>query len=223
MKQDNETITLNQIEHISYPGGEYLFTPYYGGTPEQVYEFLWFLSHEVELRNKWWNVKAGDMVFDIGCRLGSWTLPALAAGGTVWAIDPCRDSFFPLATQLFLNQFDTRCRHVAIMLGSETKMADFYATENAGAGEGVPEQRLMYTLDCLAQTCSKIDWIKIDVEGGELDVLQGAVQSLIKFSPTVIVEYHDHLGASSDKVRELMSSLGYAEELDGVHGLWLKA
>lgn len=213
-------ITLNYIEAMKEG---YLFTPCWGGSDNEVSEFLWFIDNERDLRKKWWHIKPGEVVFDIGCRFGSWTLPALAAGAIVFAIDPCRDSFFPLATQLCLNQIDVRCRHLPIMLGNENKIADFYAKENAGKGEGTPEKRMMFTFDVFAMPLPRLDWIKIDVEGAELEVLQGAKESLQKFSPRVIVEYHEQFGASIKAIQDYMRSLRYCQqEQEGVHGLWIK-
>ena len=39
---------------------------------------------------------------------------------------------------------------------------------------------------------NKIDFIKIDVEGYELDVLIGGKQTINKFKPTMLIEINDH-------------------------------
>lgn len=218
MGEQLQTINLGAIEKVKFKGGEYQFSPYWGGTTEDIGEFLWFLGNELDLRDKWWDIKAGEVVFDIGCRYGSWTLPALASGAYVWAIDPCKESYWALATQLFLNQFNTRCIHSNFMLGSENKIAEFNVESNSN-GEG--EKRLMTTIDSLVK--GKVDWIKIDTEGAELDILQGGVRTLTEYSPKLIVEYHDHYKPGSTvKIRELLFSLGYKEEIAGDHGLWSK-
>lgn len=51
------------------------------------------------------------------------------------------------------------------------------------------------TLDSVIPNSTKIDFIKIDVEGGEFNVLKGAKNILTKDSPIVIFEFG--LGASN--------------------------
>jgi 2-polyprenyl-3-methyl-5-hydroxy-6-metoxy-1,4-benzoquinol methylase len=48
-------------------------------------EFI--IDEETPLRERYWQPKAGDVCIDIGAFHGSYTLPALAAGATVYAID----------------------------------------------------------------------------------------------------------------------------------------
>lgn len=50
------------------------------------------------------------------------------------------------------------------------------------------------TLDEIIQGNIRINFIKIDVEGGEFDALKGAKQILVKYKPKVIFEFG--LGAS---------------------------
>ena len=54
-----------------------------------------------------------------------------------------------------------------------------------------------------------VDLIKIDVEGHELEVLQGASQTIAASRPTLIVEIK---GNRFDEVTRLLQSLGYAVE-----------
>src|SRR5271157_1076755 len=44
---------------------------------------------EEEIRSLYWNIKENDIVIDVGCFMGSYTIPALEAGATVYAVDPC--------------------------------------------------------------------------------------------------------------------------------------
>jgi precorrin-6B methylase 2 len=48
-------------------------------------EFI--IDEETPIRERYWQPKAGDVCIDIGAFHGSYTLPALAAGATVYAID----------------------------------------------------------------------------------------------------------------------------------------
>jgi hypothetical protein len=53
---------------------------------------------------------------------------------------------------------------------------------------------------------SRIDLIKIDVEGMELDVLEGAANSIAKLHPMLFVET---LKSDKDAIRAWLQNLGY--------------
>jgi len=56
------------------------------------------------------------------------------------------------------------------------------------------------------------DLIKIDCEGAEMQVLQGAAETLRKHRPVVHLEVHPLLGVSETAVQEFLHSAGYAVE-----------
>jgi hypothetical protein len=53
----------------------------------------------------------------------------------------------------------------------------------------------------------RLDFIKIDIEGTELDALLGARQALFHFHPTIGAETKG--GWNHDEIRELLSATGY--------------
>ena len=59
----------------------------------------------------------------------------------------------------------------------------------------------------------RIDFIKIDIEGSELFALRGAVHTIEKFHPWVMVEINDSTygmaGYSSAEIFEFFDQLGY--------------
>ena len=59
----------------------------------------------------------------------------------------------------------------------------------------------------------RLDMIKIDVEGAELEVIQGAKNVLSKFRPTCIIELSENIqksrGFSTTQFKKLMSEYGY--------------
>ena len=60
---------------------------------------------------------------------------------------------------------------------------------------------------------SKIDLIKIDIEGNELAALQGAIKTIEKDKPTIIVEllrkWMKPFGHQPQEVVEILNKLGY--------------
>jgi hypothetical protein len=60
---------------------------------------------------------------------------------------------------------------------------------------------------------SRISVIKIDAEGGELEVLQGARETLAAGAPRVVVEVIPHRpGERASEILEYMDRLGYAAD-----------
>jgi hypothetical protein len=56
----------------------------------------------------------------------------------------------------------------------------------------------------------RVDFVKIDVEGFELNVLRGAENTLSQFKPTIILEYDERRhGEQSDSIKELLRRHGY--------------
>ena len=72
------------------------------------------------------------------------------------------------------------------------------------------------TLDAILKEAavSRVDVIKIDVEGAEMLVLQGARETLARYRPALIVEVMDTqlraMGTSSVAIREYLRAAGYS-------------
>jgi len=66
---------------------------------------------------------------------------------------------------------------------------------------------------------TRLDWVKIDVEGAELGVLSGGREALSRFRPTLVIEMHDQVYpfvsqmGSGPRCRDLLKSLGYEIEV----------
>ncbi len=63
---------------------------------------------------------------------------------------------------------------------------------------------------------SRVDVLKIDVEGAELKVIRGARETLTRHRPVLVIELDDQLlgamGTTSAEVRRLLSSYGYTSD-----------
>lgn len=149
----------------------------------------------------------GDLAFDIGANTGTWTELLAAAYGGVVAVEPDPRAFAIL--QASSNQ-NVLCQNLAVT--SKNGAVDFFLRESplqsslleehpigaAGMDEAPVQQKVGIngvTLDFLLfiaqQRFGKTpDFIKVDVEGAEGDVLAGATDPAFR-SVKWLIEVHD--------------------------------
>jgi FkbM family methyltransferase len=130
-------------------------------------------------------LRPGDLFIDVGANLGSYTLLACAArGARGMAFEPVPSSFARLVENLRLNAIEDRVRCLSQAVGAEPGTLAFRADRHAqnrplAPGEQCanPIQVPLTTLD-QALAGEEPFLLKIDVEGYETAVIQGAQQTL---------------------------------------------
>ena len=154
----------------------------------------------------------GDLVIDVGANVGNHTVfLAAVAGARVVAFEPNGNLANVLNVSVRQNALEERVRVEEVALGREESIGHFEEElpGNLGAqrveiGDGplriVP--LASYTFE------QPIRAIKIDVEGMELDVLQGANEHLEEQRPLLYVECQDE--AQFGRVNAFLEKLGYS-------------
>lgn len=154
---------------------------------------------------------ARGIVFDIGANIGTHTLAFARAASHVYSFEPQKLTYYTLCSNLLLNNVfnATPCE---LALGNYDGSIPMYAPDprmrNASAGIPVGEgdnQVAIAKLDSLALPVPY--FIKIDVEGYELEVLRGGNELLQKNVCFVYVEIHSEELIAP--ICTLMESLGY--------------
>lgn len=155
----------------------------------------WYYAEEQAVRDAWWHPAAGQVVIDIGAMMGNYTLPALAAGARVIAVDPNTRDTDRLQAVAGMNGYASRLTVISAALFDG---GDYPAAMRAALAAS-PYAHLMpppgtpfMTLDELAAECGldRLDWIKMDVEGAEAGVLRGSLGSLARWHPRLLIEDH---------------------------------
>src|SRR5208282_1494683 len=123
---------------------------------------------EEEIRSSYWNIKKDDVVIDVGCFMGSYTIPALEAGATVYAIDPYISHTGALCQ--IAKEIDKLVVITATLSEEGGYSSEFLAILTAVLQNTMfaPLDSVKYlTLDALVTQykITKLNWIKIDVEG----------------------------------------------------------
>ena len=203
------------------------------GTTDLYNHFMTFCL-ERDVREEWWDIKEGDVVIDVGAGHGAYSLTAMAVGAAlVLAFEPSKEEGFALTNNSIVNSWLDRILLVPMLLGESTQLVR-YLPPVTGLGvleklrwfphwfrkmfkakQRREEARFMVTLDTFLGRYGvpKLDWIKIDVEGMELDVLKGASGTIKQFRPRLLIENHVGYVPSIDlAIREFFAPLGYCEE-----------
>ena len=141
---------------------------------------------------------------DVGCHKGEIldVMLSLAPKGKHIAFEP-----IPILFNQLQEKYKQRATIYPYALSDVNGVSTFQFVKNAPAYSGIHKRKYntstpdieqisveLRTLDTLLPEDTRIDFIKIDVEGGEYGVLKGAVQLLKKWQPVVIFE--SGLGAS---------------------------
>ncbi len=142
---------------------------------------------------------AGDVFIDVGANVGAFTVKAartVGDAGLVISVEPFTDSVMRLSKNVELNGFrNVRIR--ALCVGRETRQSKLYLNRNkpnsfglARIGDADSVSTLTVTLDdlCRWEEIDRLDFLKIDAEGAEEDVLSGGARTIQLFRPVIQVE-----------------------------------
>lgn len=152
---------------------------------------------------------SGDIVADVGAHRGDnavyWGKVCKAQ---VIAFEPLQDNFRVLQENLRLNQISAITYDVALGDGLEHKAAivgNMLADPDAYHDDYETHTVKTITLD--SYDLHRLDILKIDVEGYEVKVLAGAIATIRRCRPRVIVETHSI--ELEKEVHELLTQEGY--------------
>lgn len=182
-------------------------------------------TDEQHVRESWWKIKPGDVVLDIGAAFGSYMIPAIALGGRVHAWNPEDYDTGILQRNLDLNgykEFGHYRIHRLCVYGQKGYLsAKEDQTFSLTAQEGMwPCMSIDQFVD--EQKLQQVDWIKMDVEGSEVDAIRGAVETLKRHKPRLVIENHLFKRATiADEIDEIVQglNLGYVSEAVPYHAI----
>jgi FkbM family methyltransferase len=151
-------------------------------------------------------LRVDSVFFDVGCGIGNYSMvAALKAPGLVHAFEPMRAGYNTIEKNLRANGLESRVKLNASGLSNREGIGRMREVENMfgsfvirdGYLEGSVAVQLT-TLDayCRDQSIDTIDVIKIDVEGHEPEVLDGASQMLAERRIHVMIIEEDNHRAS---------------------------
>lgn len=170
-------------------------------------------------------LKPGMVFVDVGANDGYYTLFAarrVGPAGKVIAIEPSSRERAHLQRNLGRNGLEN-VQVVAAALGAEAGFVDLHLAHGVHAGHNTlgdfahddvvrasSERVPLETLDAVVarQGLSRVDMVKIDVEGGEAGVIAGAREVLSTMRPVLLMELNDRaLHAQGQSAATLLQTL----------------
>ena len=165
----------------------------------------WYGFHdriEPDSRDRFLAPYSGDVMLDIGGGVGAWAMPSSFLFKQVYSFEPDKETRESFRAVLRMN---TQA-NIEIIPSLVSKYdAPLYNFNGWAVVEGEGTLASI-TIDAFKESLSipKVDYIKIDVEGHELEVLDGARETLRRDKPIVMVEIHTFLGIEPSRVFEAM-------------------
>jgi len=174
-----------------------------------------------------------SVLIDVGAHIGSMTLRAAkrVSSGTVVAVEPNPIT----ARRLRENIAASGAENVHVeekACGREHGTLDLYAGPSANSGatsfskslvmEHSSDGETKFTVEVVpldeiveALGLSRVDVVKIDTEGAEVQVLRGALETLERFRPVLVLETIDghmkNLGDSLEVLEKILTEAGYVQ------------
>lgn len=166
-------------------------------------------------------VKPGMIALDVGANIGVCSLilaKLVGEAGQVHAFEPSKWACERLRRNVELNQM--KCIHIVhAAVGREFSAERVIMCPNGyrldGRDTATKQKVMVYSIDdyCVGRKIGKLDFVKIDTDGWEPDVLMGGRQTLDAFRPFIIFELGpDHMARCGFDPRspfKILGDIGY--------------
>ena len=168
-------------------------------------------------------VRAGDVVWDVGANVGLFTVASASLAGAQGRVVACEpDEWLITLLRRSAREQSRTAAPITIVpvavakeldvrtfcIAKRARATNFLAGYGSSQTGGVSEERCVFTapLDWLSERLPPPDVLKIDVEGAELEVLQGAARLLSDERPVILCEVSE---AAAVGVSALLQAHGY--------------
>jgi len=167
----------------------------------------------------------GDVVYDIGAHVGLYTLVssiAVGENGHVFAFEPLPRNAFFLRRHISLNRIKN-CTVVEAAVSNINGSRQFEPTSHDTAGHfSQSGAATVHTIELdeffRSAQGRRPNAMKINAEGAELEVLQGAKQLLHDSSPLIFLSLHSEEMAQA--CNDLLTSMGYSVKFLAADKIW---
>jgi len=163
---------------------------------------LYFIVKDVDRYEKYYKVQKDDVVLDCGANDGSISLvysQKVGRDGHVFSFEPDFQNIVTFNKNKSLNDNSSNIKLVKKGIWDEEDSLVFYESGTVGSsifyeGENSKKQVIeVVSIDSFSKNekIEKLNFIKMDIEGAEIEALEGAIESIEKYTPNfAIASYH---------------------------------
>jgi FkbM family methyltransferase len=163
---------------------------------------MYFVVKDIKNYEQFYSVKEGDIVLDAGANEGYLSIyysKKVKKDGKVFAFEPDILNVAEMKRNLMLNTCTENILiYEDLLWNKNTSVTFFEAGTVASSVHFEPKKskkvlKKAITIDsfCKREKIEHLDFIKMDIEGAEVEALQGATDTLTKYYPNfVIASYH---------------------------------
>ncbi len=193
-----ESIIRDNVDYgyVKLKNGSTMFLPelFADAIQQDIFLHKDFYEREI-LDDLYTYIEGGEILLDIGANIGNHTVYWATNNQfrAIHSFEPVKAIFNILKKNIEINQLDASVTCYNIGLGfsqskariSNVKRNNIGATSLVESSEGDIE---INSIDNIVKDIGKVDFIKIDVEGFEIDVLNGAAETLKNWKPKIFIE-----------------------------------
>ncbi len=161
-------------------------------------------------------IKKNPVILDIGANIGNHSVYWALESSTkrIYSFEPIKETFNILKKNVEINGLSNKIKIFNVGLSNQkiNGSISFFDHTNIGGTHVKQDPKGNLSLDKLDNIKIEedvVDFIKIDVEGHELEVLQGAKETLLKYKPVIFIETFPD---KKPKVHKYLIDLGYRLE-----------
>jgi FkbM family methyltransferase len=167
-------------------------------------EALYFVARDFFYYQNFYKIKSGDFVIDAGANVGALSIyfsKVVGLNGKVYSFEPDSLNINSFTRNLDLNK--NICSNIVLselLLWNSNELVPFAESGTvASSAVWLPDnieikKKQATTLDSWIEVnkIEKIDFIKMDIEGAEIEALDGCLKTIQKFKPNfAIASYHE--------------------------------
>ena len=167
---------------------------------------------------KYYKIKNRDIIIDCGAHIGMFSLFAskkVGSSGKIIALEPDPENYKQLLENIKINKIKNI---IPIKKGVWKNEGELNFEGSLGAGSIISEKKSnqkisVSTIDKITEDLKlkKVDFVKMDIEGAEIEAVGGAEKTLKKNSTNLsIASYHIREGAKTFKrVEKILKEMNY--------------
>ncbi len=173
-----------------------------------------------------YQINPGDTILDVGANIGSFSLLAAhKQAGQIFAIEPAKEVFELLQENIRLNgRKNISLFNLALDAGEGVRelqlgdaQASFHWKSPFGAVQMVPTLSLGMFLE--RNHVARVDFLKMDCEGSEFDVLFNSDRAVLRKIHRFAIEFHNlSPEKNADTLKEDLEAKGFS--IDLCRGEW---